>query len=430
MLPLQEFTRTEAAGGIVLLLAALVALGWANSPWSDAYHALIEMPLTLTLGDFTLGGSLHFWINDALMVSFFFLVGLEIKRELTVGELSTVRTALLPAAAAAGGMAVPALAFLALATAPGDRGGWAVPMATDIAFALGVASLLGPRVPLGLKAFLLALAIFDDIGATLVIALFYGGPLHLAPLAIALVLLGVIATMARLRARSVPAYLVLGAATWLATYESGVHPALVGVAIGLLTPWEAWHPADQFARTAADLAATLRASAEQRASRIERLMHMREQLERAIPPLDRLEHGLNAWVAFLVVPLFALANAGVDLRGGALTEAAASPIAWGVVAGLVLGKPVGIVVATWLALRLGAAFPAGVGWRGVLSVGVLAGIGFTVAIFVADLAYADEARLTGAKVGIFAASLVSGVVGYLLLRFVGVEVAQPEGRLD
>ena len=430
MLPVQEFMRTAAAGGVVLVLAALVALAWANSPWSDTYHHLLELPITFTLGDFTLGGSLHFWINDALMVSFFFLVGLEIKRELTVGELDSVRKALLPAIAAAGGMVVPALAFVLLAPDPGDRVGWAVPMATDIAFALGVASLLGPRVPLGLKAFLLALAIFDDIGATVVIALFYGDALHLAPLGVALALLGVTVVMARLGVRSIPSYCVIGAVAWLATYASGVHPVLIGVAIGLITPWESWSPPDEFARTAADVVADLRAGAEARAPRIERLLHMREQLERAIPPLDRLEHGLNAWVAFLVVPVFALANAGVDLRGDALASATASPITWGVVTGLVLGKPVGIVVATWLALRLGAQFPAGVGWRGVIGVGFLAGIGFTVAIFVADLAYAEEARLAAAKVGIFTASLLAGVAGYLLLRFVGVEIRQPQGRLD
>lgn len=430
MLPIQEFMRTEAAGGVVLVLAALVALAWANSPWSDAYRRLFEMPLVLTFGGVELGGSLHFWINDALMVSFFFLVGLEIKRELTVGELNSVRQAMLPAIAAAGGMVVPALAFVLLAPEPGDRGGWAVPMATDIAFALGVASLLGPRVPLGLKAFLLALAIFDDIGATVVIALFYGGALHLAPLGVALALLGVIAAMARLGVRSIPSYCVIGAAAWLATYASGVHPVLIGVAIGLITPWESWNPHDEFARTAADVAADLRAGAEERAPRIERLLHMRQQLERAIPPLDRLEHGLNAWVAFLVVPVFALANAGVDLRGDALAGATSSPIAWGVAAGLVLGKPIGIVVTCWLALRLGAQFPAGVGWRGIVSVGFLAGIGFTVAIFVADLAYTEEARLAAAKVGIFTASLLAGGIGYLLLRFVGVEVPQPERRLD
>lgn len=429
VLPIQEFMQDQAAGGIILVVASLIAIAWANSPWSHEYTELIHMPLILRFGEFELGGDLHFWINDGLMVFFFFLVGLEIKRELTVGELNSVRRALVPAAAAAGGMAVPALIFVAIATEPADRIGWAVPMATDIAFALGVASLLGPRVPLGLKAFLLALAIFDDIGATIVIALFYGGPLNIVALGTSVGLVLTMVVMARLNVRSIPIYVAVGAVAWLATYESGVHPVLVGVAIGLITPWEAWQPTREFRESAEQTLAQLPGTERDPRRQAELLLQVRDQLEHAIPPLDRLEHGLSNWVAFLIVPIFALANAGVDLRGDALGNALSSPIAWGVTLGLLLGKPIGITIATWLAVKVGAEFPAGVSWLGVISVGFLAGIGFTVAIFVANLAYEDAGRLTGAKVGIFTASIIAGVLGYVLLRLNGL-ATKPGSRSE
>jgi NhaA family Na+:H+ antiporter len=376
---------TEAAGGIALLLAALAAIAWANSPWSAAYEDLLHQHVALDLRFYSLHESVHFWVNDGLMVLFFFLVGLEIKRELAVGELNSIRRAVVPFAAAAGGMVVPVAIFLATVHEPASRGGWGVPMATDIAFALGVTALLGSRVPVGLKVLLLALAIFDDLGAVAVIAVAYSDSIAFGPLLLGLAVLGAVYLATRLGVRPLPVYIALGVLAGAAMVKSGVHPTTVGVALGLLTPL------------------TSRGASE-------------DDTPPRRTPLDRLEHALNPWVAFLIVPLFALANAGVDLRGDALASAFGESITWGIAAGLFLGKPAGILLGTWLAVRLGAQLPAGATWPGILGVGAVAGIGFTVALFVAQLAYPDEALLTHAKVGIFAGSIASGLVGYLLLR--------------
>lgn len=417
--PFNEFVHTQAAGGIVLLLATVLALAWANSPWSAAYEAMRHTHLVLDVGLIRLDESVHEWVNDGAMVLFFFLVGLEIKRELTVGEINSVRRAVVPVAAALGGMVAPVLIFLLVVTDAAARPGWGVPMATDIAFALGIVALLGRRVPDGLKVLLLALAIFDDIGAVAVIAVAYSDAAAALPLVAAAAVLAVMWICSRLGVRGIGAYVALGILAWLAARESGVHPALLGVAFGLLTPWESWHHPEHFAREADRLLRELReriGTPDERRSRTEAVLHLRSLSAEAIAPLDRLEATLTDWVAFLVVPLFALVNAGVDLRGGALDDATGAPLAWGVALGLVLGKPAGIVAGCWLALRLGAELPAGATWRGVLGVGAVAGIGFTVALFVAQLAYADTGLLAHAKVGVFAGSLVSGVLGYLLLR--------------
>jgi NhaA family Na+:H+ antiporter len=420
--PVQEFIETEAAGGGALLLATVAALVWANSPWSGSYDDLLHHHFLLDLGFYVVDGSVHFWVNDALMVLFFFLVGMEIKRELVAGELNSMRRAAVPFAAAAGGMVVPAAIFLLAVHEPAARDGWGVPIATDIAFALGVTSLLGPRVPAGLKVLLLALAIFDDLGAVAVIAVAYTDTIAAGPLLLGLALLGAVYVAGRLGVRELPVYVLLGALAWAAVQKSGIHPTTVGVALGLLTPLsspsrldELTHEADGLLRSLEEEAAA--GSAEARRGRhADALLRLRQLGDRAVPPLDRLEHALNPWVAFLVVPLFALANAGVDLRGDTLPSALGEPLTWGIAAGLFLGKPAGILLGTWLAIRLGAQLPEGVSWRGVLALGVVAGIGFTVALFVAQLAYPDEALLTHAKVGIFGGSIVSGVAGYLLLR--------------
>lgn len=427
--PFNEFVHTEAAGGLVLLAAAIVALVWANSPWSDAYEALVHARLMLDVGLVRIDEPLHWWVNDGAMVLFFFLVGLEIKRELTVGEINSVRRAVVPVAAALGGMIAPVAIFLLLVGDAAARPGWGVPMATDIAFALGVATLAGPRVPTGLKVLLLALAIFDDIGAVVVIAVAYTGAVSMLPLLAVGALLAAMWACARLGVRAASVYVALGTIAWLAARESGVHPALLGVAIGALTPWESWHHAEQFAEEADRLLGELRESIGtpvERHTRTETVLRLRSLSAEAVAPLDRLEETLTDWVAFLVVPLFALVNAGVDLRGGALEAAAGSPLAWGIAAGLIAGKPVGILAGCWLAVRLGAELPAEATWRGVLAVGAVAGIGFTVALFVARLAYADVQLLAHAKVGIFAGSLLSGVLGYLLLRSLPVPAASAE----
>lgn len=402
--------------------AALLAMAWANSQWSDAYHALLAAHIVVDIGVYAVDESLHFWINDVAMVVFFFLMGLEIKRQLMLGELNSVRRAMTPLAAAAGGMILPAVIFLALVGGVDARAGWGVPIATDIAFALGVATLLGPRVPVGLKVMLLAIAIFDDLGAVAVIAVFYAEGFRAAPLAVAGALLGVTYAINRLGVPHIPVYVLIGAGIWVAVFESGVHPTIAGVALGLLTPWRPWSEPEEYVDEANEALRALRAEVSAPSHTAEQLRHseavwnLRRLNQGVISPLDRLEHELTPWVAFVIVPLFALANAGVDLRGGALTTALSDPLAWGVAAGLFVGKPAGILLGALIAVRLGAVLPAGVRWSGVLAIGSLAGIGFTVALFVAQLAYPSEALLTDAKVGIFAGSLASGVVGYLLLR--------------
>lgn len=423
--PLQEFIATEAAGGIVLVAAAIAAIAWANSPWSADYFDLLHAHLVLDLGFYRVDESVHFWVNDGLMVIFFFLVGLEIKRELVLGELNSVRRAIVPAAAALGGMVVPVAIFLVIVPGGPAADGWGVPMATDIAFALGVAALAGPRVPVGLKVLLLALAIFDDLGAIAVIALFYGDPIEYSPLAVAGGALGLVYLFGRAGLRELAVYVMLGVVAWAAFVKSGIHPTLVGVALGLLTPARLTYEPESLVVESREVIDSLEAEVSAGTTeaavghRADTQLRLRELGDRAVAPLDRLEHGLNPWVAFLIVPLFALANAGVDLRGDTLQTAIESRLTWAIALGLLIGKPVGVVAGTWLIVRAGAQLPAGVSWTGVLAIGTVAGIGFTVALFVAELGYTGPELLTDAKVGIFIGSIVSGVLGYLLLRGVG-----------
>jgi len=432
--PVQTFAHTEAASGIVLLIAAALALVWANSPWSGAYHDLLEHPLGLDLGFYAVTKSFHALVNDGAMTIFFFVVGLEIKREVSVGELRSVRRLLVPLCAALGGIAVPALLFfLITAETASARDGWGIPIATDIAFALGVLALLGPRISHGLKTLLLAIAIVDDIAAILVIAVFYSSSVTLAPLAIALgmVLLAMIAQQIGLW--WVPLYVVFGVVAWFAVLESGIHPTLVGVAFGLLTPWRAWYRAEGFADVAARLIDRVRrldeAAADGEAAHARRtaaLTNLSTLSVASISPLDRLERELHPFVAFAIVPLFALTNAGVSLSGAALTGAVSSTLGWGVAIGLTLGKPVGIFLGSWLVVRVvGAHLPAGVGWGSLVGIGLLGGIGFTVSLFITELAFTDETLRTSAKLGIIAASIVSGLVGYGWLRFFGRRVTWP-----
>ena len=419
--PVQQFIDTESAGGIVLVAAALLAVVWANSPWADAYHNLLDAPLAIDLGIFRVDEPLHFWVNDGAMVVFFFLVGMEIKRELVVGELRSLRRVAVPLAAALGGMLVPLGLFLLVAQGAEARAGWGVPMATDIAFSLGVVALLGPRVSTQLKVLLLAAAIFDDLGAVLVIAVFYTDVVEIGPLLIAFALLGLVPVLNRLGVRQVPIYVLIGVAAWAAMLESGVHPTVVGVSLGLLTPWRSWYSSADFSETSGRMLERLRtglgspSSAHGREQRTEALLALSEATRETVAPLDRLEHGLHPWVAFAIVPVFAWANAGVSLGGGVVGDALGSSLTWAIAAGLVLGKPIGLVAGYAIAVRWGGERPDGVTWRGVLGIGMLAGIGFTIALFVTDLAYGDPALLTQAKVGILAASLVSGLAGYLTL---------------
>jgi len=362
--------RSAPAGGMVLLACAAIAMIWANSPWADSYHALWETPLTFGVGAAGARLTLHLVINDGLMAVFFFLVGLEIKREVLVGELASLRHAALPVSAALGGMVVPALLFTALNAGGSGSAGWGIPMATDIAFALGVLALLGRRVPNGLRVFLAALAIADDLGAVLVIAIFYSAGLDWLAIGGAVLLL---AFLAVLNARGMTRwylYALAGIALWSLVLRSGVHATIAGVLLAFVIP----------ARTGATM-----------------------------------EHALRGVVAFVVMPIFALANAGVALSGSA--AAATSPIAWGILLGLVIGKPLGISLASRVAVRSGAAeLPPGTTWRDVRGAGWLGGIGFTMSLFIASLAFGSGALLDVAKLGVIAASIVSGVTGYTLLR--------------
>lgn len=420
-LPAQEFIRTEGIGSGFLLAAAMAALVLANSPMADAVHHLWETTIALDLGVVAVSKSLHHWVNDGLMALFFFVVGLEIKRELLHGALSDPRKAALPAFAAMGGMAGPALVFLAFNAGGAGARGWGIPMATDIAFALGVLGLLGRSLPGQLRIFLLALAIVDDLGAILVIAVFYTEQIVPGALGVGAGLLGVMLLMRRLGFRAPMAYVVPGFLFWLAILKSGVHATLAGVILGILTPSRHYYDhtvaltmgrelMDRFEKAVGrddhnDAEATL--------GQLEELVVGTES------PLERLERKVHPWTAFLVLPLFALVNAGVGVSPSALVDAARSPVAQGIVAGLIAGKLLGIVGASWIAVKMGvASLPEGVRWGHIVGVSQLAGIGFTVSLFITELAYADVAVVNTAKVGILVASAVAGVAGFALLKWV------------
>ena len=405
----------------MLLTCTVVALLWANSPWRDAYADLWEIPIAVGIGRFGIRESLHHWISDGLMAVFFFLVGLEIKRELLVGELASRRRAMLPLAAAFGGMLVPALTYVAVNGAgPGARG-WGIPMATDIAFALGVLALLGPRVPLALKVFLTAVAIVDDIGAVLVIALFYTSDLSVGALIWAGGLFALLLGCNAIGLRHPAPYALLGAGLWLAFLQSGVHATVAGVLLAFTIPARTRIGAGEFlarGRRALDkFAAAGLAGADVMTSRAHQdaLLALEGATEAAQAPLQRLEDRLHGVVAFGIMPLFALANAGVPLSGG--VQALATPVGLGIILGLALGKPVGVTLFAWLVIRAGVADrPTDTSWRMLHGAGWLAGIGFTMSLFIAGLAFEGTPLLTEAKLGILAASLVAGAVGWLLLR--------------
>jgi Na+:H+ antiporter, NhaA family len=409
--PLREYLREEAAGGVALTAAAALALAWANSPWRAAYDALWETTLAVRLGRFAIEADLRHWVDDGLMTLFFLVVGLEIKRELVAGELASWRRAALPVLAAAGGMAVPAAIYAAVNAGGPGAPGWGVPMATDIAFALGVLALLGPRVPSSLKVFLLTLAVVDDLGSIAVVALFYSRGVELGTLALAAGLLVVVAALVRAGVWWLPLHVGLGLAVWLTIWHSGVSPALGGVAMGLLTPARPTAPPEVARDVGGALAGQLADDPHP-----PRLREMLREARGTVPLAERLAHDLHPVSAFLVVPLFALANAGISLERGALAGAGAGAVLGGVVAGRVVGKLAGIAAATWLAVRLGLADrPEGASWAQLAGVATVAGIGFTVPLFVADLAFPDGRFQAPVKVGLLAASVIAGTAGALVL---------------
>lgn len=422
LLPIQRFMHTESAGGIVLLIATAVALFWANSPWAEAYHHLWETPLAVSLGPFELSQTLHYWINDGLMVIFFFLVGLEIKREFLVGELATPKQAALPIAGALGGMVAPALLYVALNYGGEGASGWGIPMATDIAFALGVLALMGPRVPLALKIFLAALAIVDDIGAVLVIALFYTAEISWLALGVAAVLLLAMVALNRLGVHHPTVYLLVGIGVWLAFLESGVHATVAGVLAAMAIPARTRIDTQEYLDRGRHLMEEFdRAGIEDKdvlTNRGQQVMiqAMERACEAAQAPLQRIEHGLHGWVAFLIIPLFALSNAGVHLSGDVLAVFQ-HPVTMGIILGLVIGKPLGISLFAWLAVKAGlAAKPNEVSWSAIHAVSWLGGIGFTMSLFIAGLAFEEGVLVAEAKIGILAASLVAGIVGWILMN--------------
>ena len=374
---MRDFLRQESSGGIVLMAAAAIAIIWANSPLAPAYFAALDTEVAVTVGGTGVEKSALLWINDALMALFFLLVGLEVKREVLQGQLSSWQQSSLPIFAALGGMAAPALVFIAINLgSPGNLQGWAIPAATDIAFALGILALLGSRVPVALKALLLAVAVIDDIGAIAIIALFYTPGVDLAMLGSAAVVLILLAGFGYMRVGSTIPYAVLGVALWYFVLKSGVHATLAGVAIAMCIPM------------------------------VDRHGHAK---------LEHWEHGLHPWVAFLVVPIFALANAGVSFEG---MEPAAllAPLPLGIALGLLVGKQLGIVGLAWLAVKSGIArLPEGVGWMQVWGLSLIAGIGFTMSLFIGNLAFASPEQINAVKLGVLSGSVIAALAGVLIL---------------
>lgn len=433
--PVIRFTEVEASGGIVLLIAAAIALIWANSPWHESYFTLINTHLEFSGAFVHIDETVKGLVNDGLMAVFFFVVGLEIKREMTVGELNSRKKATLPALAALGGMVVPALIYVAIVASGGASDaidGWGIPMATDIAFSVGIVALLGSRVSVSAKLFLLALAIVDDIGAIVVIAVFYTDDLSLPYLATGLVGILAIYIARKSGITSLLFYTPVAIAVWFFFLESGVHATIAGVILGLMTPVQATYSDETFRQKAVavlDRWDINRASPNAEARLDQDALELAAVAKSSVSPLNRLELALHPWSSFAIVPLFALVNAGVRFVGTeeGFIEQALHPVALGVAAGLMVGKPIGITLATWIGLKLKLGeLPRRTDLRTIAGLGMLAGVGFTVSLFIAELAFIDPGTIDEAKLGIFIGSGVAGVLGYLALRM----IRMPEERTD
>jgi NhaA family Na+:H+ antiporter len=432
--PIERFMHISASSGIVLLVAAVLALVWANSPWGESYDHLWHTPITVGIGPWVFEETLHFWINDLLMTVFFLVVGLEIKREITEGALSSLRRAALPIAAAVGGMLVPAAIFLMLnSSGPGQRG-WGVPMATDIAFAVGVLTLLGKRVPAALRVLLLAVAIIDDIGAILVIAIFYSSGFDVQGL---LPVGGGLLAMIVLKGAGVRSpwiYVVPGLVLCGGFLQLGIHPTIAGVIAGLLTPAQSWFGKEGFIKTAREAVEEFQQKAEDPERDDRDLMAPLQKLalarREALSPARSIEHALHPYVAFGIMPIFALANAGVHLQGMSFAEPSSLMVMLGILLGLVVGKPLGIMVLSWLSVKLGlCVLPPGVTWRGLFVLGASAGIGFTMAIFIAELAFTGSELLGVAKLGVLVGTAAAGALA-LTVGSVVLPREQPKSITD
>jgi NhaA family Na+:H+ antiporter len=429
--PLNKFVKTSAFSGILLMAVTLLALVMANSPLSNAYFSFFQRYFTIAFGSFELSKPLILWINDGLMAVFFFLVGLEIKRETQIGELSSFKTAALPAFAALGGMLVPALFYAIINLNSTGLHGWGIPMATDIAFALGVLVLLGKRVPLALKLFLTALAIIDDIGAVVVIALFYTSQISINALVIAVLLFAILLALNAMKIYRVPIYLVIGTLLWVAMLKSGVHATVAGILLAVAIPGRSKRTVDECVSSNEAVLGRLKDNRDvddvldpkRDKKLIAAIYTIGDNCTHAVSPLLRIENSLHSWVAYFIIPLFAFANAGIIFNNSLLAEIG-SPISVGIFAGLVLGKPVGITLFTFLATRLKIAqLPLDVRWKHIIGVGLLGGIGFTMSIFIGNLAFAtDPYNIEIAKLGILISSLVAGIVGYLILYGSGKKI--------
>ncbi len=421
--PLEEFIHRQTTSGVLLMICAVIALVIANSPLQDAYEKLLHVPLGFKVGETDFSLSVHYWINEALMAMFFFIIGLELKRELTVGELSSPRQALLPLMAAVGGMLVPALVYILVnGTGPGFKG-WGIPMATDIAFAIGALSLLGSRVPKNLVTFLIALAIVDDLGAVVVIALYYTEDINSAALAYAAIFTLLLAVLNRGGFRGPLPYAMVGICLWAAMLSSGVHATLAGVIVAFMIPMRPKFEPEHFIERVEDSALKMRKSTAVEAdiihnSRFRSLVTaLGDGVTLVQAPAQRMEHAMHLPVAYIVIPIFALANAGIPINGEGVSQFLSSSIGLGVLAGLLLGKPLGISGFTWLAIKLGwAVLPPGLGMRHIFGVSLLAGIGFTMSIFIADLGFDGRPEdILMAKTGILLASAIAGFSGYFWL---------------
>lgn len=413
---ISRFVHIEAVGGIALILAAIVALIWANSYYAQGYHDFWNQTIGFQLGDFSMSNSLHFWVNDALMTLFFLVVGMEIRREIHEGALSDLRRASLPLVAAAGGVLVPALVYLVLNMDPTLSVGWAVPTATDIAFAVGVLALLGKSIPSNVRILLLAVAIIDDIVAVLIIAFFYSGGLDYS--GFWYVLLGILMVIAwqRLGFASAYAYVIPGAILWFGVLKTGAHPTLAGVILGLMTPVYARamleDPLKQVEKNMHKIRQQSQSPDTDEMMLLQSIENIREAQREMLPPVARVQMQLHPWVAFIVMPVFALANAGVSFTGMDVSSGGAQTVMLGVILALVVGKPLGIFGLCRLAVLFKLCeLPEGVSWSGVLLIGLFAGIGFTMSIFIGTLAFTDPALLGAAKLGVLIASLSAAIIG-------------------
>src|SRR5829696_8590724 len=415
---------TEAGGSALLLAATVVALVWANSPWSDSYASFWSTEATIGVGDLHLTLDLRHWVNDAAMALFFLVVGLEITREVSVGELRDRRNVAAPALGALGGLAVPAVVYLLFNPSGPEHAGWGVVMSTDTAFVLGVLALFGPRCPDRLRLFLLTLAIVDDIGAISVMAIFYTDDMHVPALLVSAALVAVLLGLRWAGVWRLTPYVLVGIALWLAVHASGVHATLAGVVLGLILPSRP--PDDEVVDRTRDYGRALREAPDAGRARLTTLA-----VKATVPAGARLLEFLHRWTAYAVVPVFGLANAGVSLAPETLREAATSPVTLGVVLALVVGNAIGITAGTFVALRTGwGVLPGGVRWSHLMAGATLAGIGFTISLFMADLAFADERLHEQATIGILAGSVTAAVAGVVLLRVLGerFSLCTPEGE--